>query len=174
MHCMQCVTKIFLNMHDWNIHSLDIVWDDVYFWDVFGCWVSLHTDWALRDMCMWTVVIFTPWLICFILEWNAFFWSGGEWDGLVVELPLWLKVKEKKVIFRNYKEGGNKTKKHIVILSICACFITLDTAVCQLLVQQYNISPNAIMDAQSVTYSICHDVLIKFDQTPVAKAIWST
>lgn len=99
--CMQCtytVTKIFLNMHDWNIHSLDVGWDDVYFRNVSGCCVSLHTDWVLRDMCMWTVVIFTPWIVWFILEWYAFLWSGSEWDGLL-ELPLWLKDKEKKLFF---------------------------------------------------------------------------
>ncbi len=81
-----------------NVHSHDVVCDDVYFGSVFRRCGSVQTDWLLMDLGVeWISIdtIFTQRLIYFIPERYALCFLRGQWDGLV-KLLLGLKVKEKK------------------------------------------------------------------------------
>lgn len=89
---------IFCEMHNLNVHSHDVVCDDVHFGSVFRRCGSVQTDWALMDLRgEWISIdtIFAQRLIHFILEWYALCFLRGQWDGLV-KLLLGLKVKQNK------------------------------------------------------------------------------
>lgn len=58
-------------MHRVNVHSHDVVCDNVCFGGVFRRGVSLQTAWVLVDLgseCMWTDMIFTQRFIHLVLE----------------------------------------------------------------------------------------------------------